>query len=373
MFVGGSMKDILRTILSKDFLHMFLIADAGDDGLHMQVRMGLGHEEAHVMHGRFCLIDQDEMRGSEQGHLPCYLGAYAASSSCDEDALVSEHLANCLHVYLYLFARQQVLNLHLTQELMSEFALSVPLLSLRNHHYLDACCQKTVDERTAVGEVKGLYGGDEEDGHLLLYHVLNQVLIVIIDGDAQQASTLEGGVFGNEARYAISLVYGIENTLGKGYSTRLASIYEHPFGMDNITEGIMKGLDEDTQGPHRAGGQDEDEDGSLEPWEIEVGDEGVMHLHLMQQTYDGTRGGHRVGQAVEVHKRTVTKNSPIGVEGDERDEEDQQADYQANRDMREMVNEHLKSKLQIINCQAGYKYYETVHHEDTPVWQCSAR
>ena len=237
---------------------------------------------------------------------------------------------------------------------MGKVALSVPLLSLRNHHYLDACCQKTVDERTEVGEVKGLYGGDDEDGHLLLYHVLNQVLIVIIDGDAQQASALEGGVFGNEARDAISLVYGIEYTLGKGYSTRLASIYEHPFGMDNIAEGIMKGLDEDTQGPHRAGGQDEDENGSLEPWEIEIGDEDVMHLHLMQQTYDGTRGGHRVGQA-------------------ERDEEDHQADYQSYRDTREMVNEHLKSKLQIINCQAGYKYYETVHHEDTPVWQCSAR
>ena len=54
------------------------------------------------------------MRGSEQGHLPCYLGAYAASSSCDEDALPSEHLAYCLHVYLYLIARQQALNLHLT-------------------------------------------------------------------------------------------------------------------------------------------------------------------------------------------------------------------------------------------------------------------
>lgn len=61
------------------------------------------------------------------------------------------------------------------------------------------------------------------------------------------------------------------------------------------------------------------------------------------------------------------------MEGEERDEEDQQADYQANRDVREMVNEHLRSKLQIINCQARYKYYEAVHHEDTPVWQCSAR
>ena len=61
------------------------------------------------------------------------------------------------------------------------------------------------------------------------------------------------------------------------------------------------------------------------------------------------------------------------MKGEEREEEDQQADYQANRDTREMVNEHLKSKLQIINCQAGYKYYETVHHKDTPVWQCSAR
>ena len=114
MLIGSGMKDILGTILSKDFLHVFLIADAGDDGLHMEVPMRLSHEEAHVMHGRFCLIDQDEMRGSEQGHLPSYLGPYAAGSSCDEDALPSEHLAYCLHVYLYLIARQQVLNLHLT-------------------------------------------------------------------------------------------------------------------------------------------------------------------------------------------------------------------------------------------------------------------
>ena len=114
------MEDVLGLVLSKDFLHTVFLADGGDDGLHTEVFMVVGHIETHIVHWCFCLIDKNKFRWLELGYLTRHFGTDGTGCTCNEDALATEHIADGSKIDLNLFARKEVFNFNLAELMMAE-------------------------------------------------------------------------------------------------------------------------------------------------------------------------------------------------------------------------------------------------------------
>ena len=103
-------------------------------------------------------------------HLTHHLRADRARGPGYHHHLVVEKVGRRLHVYLYLLAREKVLNGHRMQLPDIEVLLSVPLACLGRHHDLDAGVHQRIEYILVLAQQAHLQRRDDERRYLLSLH-----------------------------------------------------------------------------------------------------------------------------------------------------------------------------------------------------------
>ena len=112
------------------------------------------HHASDVVHGCLSLVDENHFPWFEACYLTHHFAADASCGTGDEYAVCVELSADGQHVNFYLVAWQEVLDVHLMQLAVPEFALSVPFLSREWHHHdFDVSGDEFVDECFLFAEV----------------------------------------------------------------------------------------------------------------------------------------------------------------------------------------------------------------------------
>ena len=319
------------------------------------------------MHGGLCLVDEDELTGLEPGYLTGHLASDAAGCSGDEDALALKHGAYGCHVDLYLIARQEVFNFYLAKPIVGESGFSVPFLCRGHHVDLDAGTDEGIYEGGARGEVLGLYGGYEEGTDTFLLHDGYEVVRVFIDPDSEEPGAAEAGVCADEA---LELITGGDfgtDALGQGNTALHAAVDEDVLVGGGTAGNIVEFLDQDADGPHAEGGQDEDIGGTLKAGNEDILGEAQVYLCLMEQAYDGAGCGIGIGQAIEIHEGGIPQETEEGVEDHEDRGERSKADQEAKGKGPEMLCQFTTSITGIEDDYAAEEHDGAVQGEDAPV------
>ena len=90
MLIGSSMEDILRTMDLENLLHLRRIGNRTHNGPALDFWIGMFHEEAHLMHWCFGLIDQYKFSGLERSDLMHHFRTDGTSCTGNQDSLVVE-------------------------------------------------------------------------------------------------------------------------------------------------------------------------------------------------------------------------------------------------------------------------------------------
>ena len=108
------MEHKLRQVLMEDLVHASLIADTRHDGLSLNIRELLTHQQAHIMLRRLSLVNQNQGGWMIDGNLPDHLRTDTTGSTGDQDTLASQQLTDRVHIHTDLITWQQVFQRHLT-------------------------------------------------------------------------------------------------------------------------------------------------------------------------------------------------------------------------------------------------------------------
>ena len=168
MLVCSSVEDIFRPVSGEDFFHVPFVGDAGDYSFVLDALELPCHHHPDVVHRGLGLVDEYHFGRLELCYLAHYLGADGAGGSGNHDALPAELSADSFHIDFYLFPREQVVDFHFMQLLVSERTLAVPFLAVGHHHYPDVFGDKLVYHLVVGAEKLGLERGDKQYLHTLV-------------------------------------------------------------------------------------------------------------------------------------------------------------------------------------------------------------
>lgn len=136
-------------------------------------------------------------------------------------------------------------------------------------------------------------------------------------------------------------------------------------------EGVVEALDDDSETPHDAGGDEEDENGTLQIRGVDDWGEASVDFYLMEEADDDGGSSVGVGYAMKVDKAGVTHDTVGGVEEDAGDDVRKGAKGDARGDGPEAFNEGHSAMAEVAREVAGESYGAAVDSEDAPVGECS--
>ena len=253
------MEHVGRLVGAEERLHVLLFADAGHDGVGLDVGPLVVHHQANVVLRRLGLVDEHQFAWLIDGYLAHHLAADAASRAGNHDALAAQLLAHRLQVNLYLVAWQQVFNADFLQlgRFGGQGAVGIQFFGFLRHEDADASLYHLVLEFLVVAEVGKPEGRNDECFNLHLFHPFHQVVVHHIHFAAQEVVAHHLFLNGGEAfQLEVSGLLGAY-VLGQGYAVAFHAEDEGPHGALRGEGDFVESLHHDAQNPqqHRSHGK----------------------------------------------------------------------------------------------------------------------
>ena len=223
----------------------------------LNVGVLLGHHQADVVLRCLGLVDEHHFCGMVDGNLAHHLRTYRACRACDHHLLAAKECADAFHIYLYLVAGQQVLNLDFAQLHLFLLALvNVPLFGILGDVYLHAQFDEHILKFLVVHEEVVLEGADEQGLDVILDNDGAQVLLCGVDALAHDALLVVGLLVADISLDEEVDGLGVERVVGHGDGTGVGAIDKGVFGGAANDGTVESCLDEHARGAQQGcGGQ----------------------------------------------------------------------------------------------------------------------
>ena len=239
VLVGRGMENVVGFEATEVEVHAGTVADRGDNGLHLDIRVILGHLQTHVVLRGFSLVDEHHGLRSEGRDLTHYLAAYRTGGAGDEDAAPLDFEGKGVEIHLHLLTGQEVLDMDFT-ELRRVVGLGVPFGYVRCHVNLRPGRDYAVLQFLITAEIVVAQRRYEHRGYLVLAEDVREVRIRLIDLHAHEMGIVKFRVVRDEALDHITGRLFAVDALGYCYTALLDTIDKGTGGGVGLIGGVVE-------------------------------------------------------------------------------------------------------------------------------------